>query len=163
MAKLLEFVAGELAVGVLQGADSLVKRRQRAVQCEYAHVLNETGQEQFLEERCAGGLSQAAGRKAGEQAASPEQRVVDAIGLGAAQRLDQRKGQRQRQRGVESEDDQCLAQRFAAAALGVHRRIRDPQDLGCQRRIHRDDTGHLADVEVDVTGEFDQPGGDPRR
>ena len=157
MAELLALVRREFAVLALQLAGAAVEFRYGTIQGEDADVLHEAGEEQLLEERVSGGLAQAARGDPAQEAAPPVERVVHAVGLGAAQRLDQRKRQGQRERRVQAEHDQCLAQGLAAPSLGVERRVGDAQHLRDERRVHRDRGGDPPEVEVGVLGEFDQP------
>jgi hypothetical protein len=134
-----------------------------AVERQHCHVLEQGSEEDVFGVTDFRGLAERPGRGGGKQRAAPEPRVVDADRPQRAHGRNQRKAQRQGQRGVQADDHQRLAQVLARPALGVERRIRDSQDFGGHRRVAADRLGHFRHLDVRIAGERDDFRGDSRR
>ena len=133
------------------------------VQSQYGHVLEQGGQEDVFGMADLDRLAEGPGGGGGQQGPAPETGVVDTDRAERPHRGHQREAERQRERGVQTDDYQRLPQVLARPALGVKRGIGDSQDFRRHRRVAADRLGHFGHLDVGVAGEGDDFRGDPRR
>ena len=139
-----------------------VEVARRPVERQHRHVLEQRRKEDVfgmadldrLAKRPRGGRAQ--------QGPTPEAGVVDPDRAQRPHRGHQRKAQRQGQRGVQTDDDQRLAQVLARPALGIERGIGDSEDFGRHRRVAADRLGDFRHLDVRIAGKRDDFRGDPR-
>ena len=85
----LLFVRGEGGVIALQRLRAAVQVGHRFIEREHADVLQQCGEEDLFRDRLAHCVGERAGGGGGKQRAAPVERIVEAIGFAAAQRLHQ--------------------------------------------------------------------------
>ncbi len=125
----LDLVFRERGMIALQRFALEVKVRHGLIERQHADILEQRRQEYLFRQRLAHHVAESARRSGRQQRSPPIQAIAQAVGFAAAQGLDQGETQGKRQRGIQPEHHQGLAQILALAALGIQRRIGDAQNF----------------------------------